>query len=62
MKGTRFIKRYSEKNLIWANGPFYGGGGGAGNGAFWARNGASYNFGSAVRVFCKFCAIKRANR
>ena len=37
-------------------------GGGAGNGAFWARNGASYNFGSAVRVFCKFCAIKRANR
>ena len=28
MKGTRFIKRYSEKNLIWANGPFYGGGGG----------------------------------
>ena len=27
MKGTRFIKRYSEKNLIWANGPFYGGGG-----------------------------------
>ena len=26
MRGTRFIKRYSEKNLIWANGPFYGGG------------------------------------
>ena len=60
MKGTRFINRYSEKNLIWANGPFYGGWGE--NGAFWARNGASYNFGSAVRVFCKFCAIKRAKR
>ena len=25
MKGTRFIKGYSEKILIWANEPFYEG-------------------------------------
>ena len=36
-----------KKNLIWANRLFYGRGGAA-NGAFWARNGASHNFNSWI--------------
>ena len=30
-------------------------------GPFWSQNGDPHNFGSAVRVFCKFYTIKRAD-
>ena len=29
---------------------------------FWPKYGASHNFVLAVRIFCRFCTMKKANR
>ena len=47
MKGVRLISRFSEKILIWGNGPKFV---------------HPYSSGSAGRIFLKFCTMKGANR
>ena len=50
MKGTRFINRFSEKILIWANGQWYA-----------PKIAHPHNSGSAGGVFLKFCTVKGTN-
>ena len=49
MKETRLINRFSEKILIWANGPL------------WTQK-LGDNSGSAGRIFLEFCTVGAANR
>ena len=50
MKGARLIKKFSEDSYL-------------GKWAILARKMAHpHNCGSAVRIFLKFCTMKRANR
>ena len=49
MKETRLISRFSEKILVWGNGPF------------WAQKIVHpHNSGSAGRIFSKFYTMKGA--
>ena len=50
MKEAR-LSRFSEKIIIWGNGPF------------WVQKiGHAHNSGSAGIIFLKFCPMKGANR
>ena len=51
MKGTRFINRFCEKILTWANRRFLG-----------PKIMDPHNSGSAVRIFFEFCSMKGASR
>ena len=51
MKETRLINTFSEKILIWGNGPFLG-----------PKIVHPYYSAYAGRIFSKFCAMKGADK